>query len=330
MAVRGSVAIELEWLLHSALRKAWRDDHPVLRAVYDDHPGLLAEVTGLWPAEGRGGCQQFTELVLVAHHGGLLFTDDAGLLLDRLPGLCATVPTGAREFPMKVETPEDRQIALQRLKLLRGSAETRDRYVQVVSRVWAAASESWERFGRAAVSEAVEAKRRMLAKGASWRDLVTQDGCDPGHNAERVIAELGTGGELVLVPAYFAHVYLLYDLPGFVLMGVKADDTGAEARARTESLARRLRAISDPTRLAILDSLRRGPRTVTELSTRFGLAQPTVSNHVKLLRDSGILADVRDGAKRNLVVRHEVVEDLLLGLSHVLGDANGPRDHEPV
>jgi DNA-binding transcriptional ArsR family regulator len=72
-----------------------------------------------------------------------------------------------------------------------------------------------------------------------------------------------------------------------------------------------------------LDTLRRGPRTVTDLADAFGLAQPTVSNHVKILRDAGLLSDVRDGRRRQLVVRAEEVGRLVGGLQDVLAAPTG-------
>jgi DNA-binding transcriptional ArsR family regulator len=76
----------------------------------------------------------------------------------------------------------------------------------------------------------------------------------------------------------------------------------------------------------MLDCLRNGPRTVTEIASAFSLAQPTVSNHVKVLRDSGLVADLRDGNRRNLVVQIEKVDELLTGLHDVL---SGPGDAGP-
>ncbi|HVC14987.1 MAG TPA: metalloregulator ArsR/SmtB family transcription factor [Acidimicrobiales bacterium] len=340
--VRPSAAIELEWLLHSAVREEFRADHPALHALFDeDRPDLLGVVAATWagedpagvepgsgePAGGERGLVAFTELVLVAHHGGLLFEADASVLLDALPDLCASVPTGPEDWPLVAETDLDRRIALHRLTRLRRSAEVRRRFVDVVRRVWEAASASWEREGRPAVAEAVTAKEAMLSKGASWRDLV-KGSPHFGENAERVVAALPPGGEIAVVPAYFAHVGLLYDLPGCVLLGIRAEEPGPAARERSEGLARRLRAISDPTRLAIVDSLRARPLTVTELAQRFGVAQPTISNHVKLLRDAGLVAEVRDGTRRNLVVDRDVGRMLVDDVARVL-DAAPPQGAVP-
>ena len=117
-----------------------------------------------------------------------------------------------------------------------------------------------------------------------------------------------------MVPAYFAHLGSLVDLPGMVLIGVRAEGSGAEARARTEILARRLKTISDPTRLAMVEVLRSAPSTVTELAALFGLAQPTVSNHVKILRDAGLVANSTEGGHRVLVLQRDALDTLLDGL----------------
>lgn len=316
VSVRSSVAVELSWILHSALRRDFSDDHPALHAMFEQSPQLRAAIAGLWEAEGQTGAAGFAELLLLAHHAGLLLAEDGQALLEGLPAACATVPTSSTAYPMRAEAPGDRDVVRRRLQRLRRSAPTRERYIDVLRQVWAAAAGSWDGYGRAAVAATVETKRALLAKGATWQDLA-RGACEIDA-AARAEAALGAGGEIVVVPAYYAHVGLLVDLPGIVLVGVRADDSGAELRSRSASMARRLRALADPTRLAIVASLRTGPATVTELAARFGLAQPTVSNHVKLLRDSGVVADRRDGARRNLVVRHDVVDTLMSELARML------------
>lgn len=56
-------------------------------------------------------------------------------------------------------------------------------------------------------------------------------------------------------------------------------------------------ALADPTRRAILEHLRdHGPCTAGELVQRFAhLSQPAVSKHLRLLRESGLVTDQREG-----------------------------------
>ncbi len=57
-------------------------------------------------------------------------------------------------------------------------------------------------------------------------------------------------------------------------------------------------AIADPTRRAILARLALGEATVTELAKPFQMTQPAVSQHLKVLEDSGLIVSRVDGTKR--------------------------------
>ncbi len=322
-AVEASVAAELEWILNGAVRRDWRADHPTLPAVYQQHPELEAEVAGLWGPELAISCGGFLELVVLAHHAGLLFTTDGDELVAALPEAAATLSPDARRYPFISETDEDRAAVRGRLAQLRQSKVRRAHYVDVVGRAWAAARHDWERHGRPGVEMGMDSRRRALARGAAWQELVDV-GCFNDRLAAHV-AEMGAGGRVVVTPAYYTHKGLYVDLPGMMFVSVRTDVSGAEARARTERLAKQLKTLSDPTRLAILDALRREPRTVGQLAEAFALAQPTVSNHVKTLRDAGLVSDAREGRRRNLMVRPEVVADLVGSLQGVLGAEGRPQ-----
>jgi DNA-binding transcriptional ArsR family regulator len=54
-------------------------------------------------------------------------------------------------------------------------------------------------------------------------------------------------------------------------------------------------AFSDPTRILILYELDEHPKTVTELTAALNLPQPTVSRHLKTLRDHGLVNAERQG-----------------------------------
>lgn len=60
-----------------------------------------------------------------------------------------------------------------------------------------------------------------------------------------------------------------------------------------------IEVLAEPNRRRILDLLKDGERPVGELAERLGLAQPTVSKHLRTLRDAG-LVEVRVDAQRRL------------------------------
>ena len=62
-----------------------------------------------------------------------------------------------------------------------------------------------------------------------------------------------------------------------------------------EIQAKLFRGFSDPSRLSILESLREGALTVTEIVEATGLTQSNVSNHLACLRDCGLVAAEQEG-----------------------------------
>ena len=59
-----------------------------------------------------------------------------------------------------------------------------------------------------------------------------------------------------------------------------------------------LAALADPTRRALFESVRARPRTVGELAEQVGVRQPTVSQHLLVLREARLVTDRRDGTRR--------------------------------
>jgi DNA-binding transcriptional ArsR family regulator len=54
-------------------------------------------------------------------------------------------------------------------------------------------------------------------------------------------------------------------------------------------------AFADPTRILILYLLNEHPRNVTEITNDLGSNQPTISRHLKILRDHGLVHTTRQG-----------------------------------
>jgi DNA-binding transcriptional ArsR family regulator len=57
-------------------------------------------------------------------------------------------------------------------------------------------------------------------------------------------------------------------------------------------------ALSDPTRRAILARLAQGDASVSELAEPFGIRQPTISKHLKVLEEAGLIVQARDAQRR--------------------------------
>ena len=65
-----------------------------------------------------------------------------------------------------------------------------------------------------------------------------------------------------------------------------------------DALSLTFQALGDPTRRAILSRLASGDADVTELGKPFGLSQPTISKHLKVLERAGLVERGRDAQRR--------------------------------
>jgi ArsR family transcriptional regulator len=85
------------------------------------------------------------------------------------------------------------------------------------------------------------------------------------------------------------------------------------ARQQAERMAGIAKALADPVRLQLVDVLRKhaGKVCVCELVPLFDLSQPTVSHHLKVLREAGIV----DSERRGLWAYYYVTPDSLKELS---------------
>jgi ArsR family transcriptional regulator len=88
-------------------------------------------------------------------------------------------------------------------------------------------------------------------------------------------------------------------------------------RAETQALAARLKALADPTRLRMLDLLAQQtePLCVCDMTDQFEQNQPTISHHLKLLRE----ADLVDCEKRGIWAFYWATDDGRKSLAAVSG-----------
>jgi DNA-binding transcriptional ArsR family regulator len=59
-----------------------------------------------------------------------------------------------------------------------------------------------------------------------------------------------------------------------------------------------LAALADGTRRRLFEELRRGPQTVGHLAARMPVSRPAVSQHLKVLKEAGLVADRAEGTRR--------------------------------
>ena len=69
-------------------------------------------------------------------------------------------------------------------------------------------------------------------------------------------------------------------------------------------------ALADPTRRAIFERLREGPRPVGELARDLPVSRPAVSQHLRVLKEAGLVSERRNGTRRLYRVEPDAVAEL--------------------
>jgi DNA-binding transcriptional ArsR family regulator len=76
------------------------------------------------------------------------------------------------------------------------------------------------------------------------------------------------------------------------------------------------RALADPSRRAIFESLTRGEAPVKDLTARFEISQPAISQHLAVLRDAGLVDARREGRRVYYRVEPRGLKPLIDWIAH--------------
>ena len=82
-------------------------------------------------------------------------------------------------------------------------------------------------------------------------------------------------------------------------------------RSKTEPLDEVFGALANPTRRDILDALLAGEQTAGDLAAQFDMARPSVSEHLRALREAGLIIERQDGRRRFYRVTAEPMAELI-------------------
>jgi DNA-binding transcriptional ArsR family regulator len=82
-----------------------------------------------------------------------------------------------------------------------------------------------------------------------------------------------------------------------------------------------LNALGDPTRRSVLDRLRAGPQSVAALSDGLPVSRPAVSQHLKALKEAGLVMDEAIGTRRVYRIDRDGLAALRIWLDRFWDDA---------
>ena len=82
-----------------------------------------------------------------------------------------------------------------------------------------------------------------------------------------------------------------------------------------------LAVLADPTRRKVFERLRAGPRAVNVIAAGLPVSRPAVSQHLKALKDAGLVEERSEGVRRIYSLRREGLRELREWLDSFWGDA---------
>lgn len=265
-------------------RQAWVD--PFLA----DNQELVERIRTFW---GDGAPTEWGEVPLLVDAAGVSFESDPARAWGPMERVAAA---GLRVPALPAEEEGIDRLLQKRIDTLAASAERRAQYFTLLRDMWAALTPWWEAGGRDAAIRLAEQVRDDLARQSDPLQVFP-----PNHFARRpgcgdLMEESFKRGIVVIVPLGLGGAgNALFAFPNVVLaaFGPDSEEQRKARREDAEHAAAKYKLLSDPTRLMILASLVRTPQSITELAAFFELSQPTISVHVKMLREAGLLESAK-------------------------------------
>jgi DNA-binding transcriptional ArsR family regulator len=195
-----------------------------------------------------------------------------------------------------------------------------------LGRLWEVLGPVWSRDGRGVVEQAVEAFETAFERtGSVLAALPTHHFTRFEHLAEG-IREAEGRGRVSVIPLFLAAsggFSFDVDERAYVGYGLQSESAFERRVHEVAELAQRTKALADPTRLMALALVGRFSSmrlTVGDLAQQIGVSQPTISGHLKLLRDAGLVAVRRHGNRSFYTLEAEAVRSLLDDLRDALLD----------
>lgn len=203
-------------------------------------------------------------------------------------------------------------------------AEWSQRTAAILGELWASLRPIWEERGLATALEAAQEVNAALSEHGDVLRALPPHHFAQFENLSGSLRDSFAKGRLAIVPLAFAEgggFHLTGERVTALGFGLHGERVHRAIERRVADAAVSAKALADPTRLMLLSLINRYrtmSMTVGDLANQLGVTQPTVSGHLKLLREAGLITTEKKGTKSFPQPVRGAVKKVLDSLSETL------------
>ena len=287
-------------------------------------PTLGSDFEAFWAEQGLEG-PGVSLFILAARYD---FVHDAGVerFLAELPELARRYTRDGEHLGANDDSddyPDQLADHHRRVEVL-SDDERAQRLAALLLRLWSQLAPGWEQHGAQAVQGAVGAFDEAFRRTASVLEALPEHHFTRFEHLAQTIRESADRGQVTVVPLWLAATggfgFRVDDVQ-YVGYGLQTEHLFEHTAERVADVARRVKALADTNRrlaLTLVSTFGGMRPTVGDLAQQIHVSQPTVSGHLKLLRDAGLVAVEKKGNRAYYRIEPDAVRQLLHELEEML------------
>lgn len=296
---------------------------PWLGMLYRQHPDLVDSIKTFWPGVLTDSSDVPDLLLLAVCSLGYARDPDLQRLFTEfgsLPKRAAAYLESARGeiFEHDHYHKEERKYGnlIEHFAALQDSGP-RKRFLALLKQLWKLLGPIWDQEGRLQAERASqEFTARYRETGDVLRALPAHHFVQFEDDRQRIRKSLEKN-KLLVTPLFFATGGgFNFDFADahYIGYGIQSERYFETLTARVAVAANRIKAVADPTRLMLLALISRYTgfdMTVSDFAAQLGVTQPTVSGHLKLLKDADLVTMKKKGNKAIYKVNTAALEEAI-------------------
>lgn len=201
------------------------------------------------------------------------------------------------------------------------------RLAEQLTALWRALAPEWTQAGYSEVKAACDEFLQAFRETGDVLEALPPHHFTQFEKTAKLVRSAQATGRILVAPLYFADGGgFHFEARGttFVGFGLRSGTLFVRTASQVAELAGRMKALADPTRLMLLALISRFANlnlTVGDLAVQLGVSQPTVSGHLKVLREAGLVELRRQGNRSYYRVDATAVRQTLAALEEAVLEA---------